>query len=96
MFEDFESQLSIKKYTIQIQKRNNTKYFTIISGWDERMDVKKICTHLKKKLQCGGHITDDETLGKVMSFTGEHAQKVYDFLISEKICREDDVIFKGV
>jgi translation initiation factor SUI1 len=96
MFEDFESQLTKQKITIHVQKRNNTKYFTIISGWSEEMDIKKICSHLKKNLQCGGHIADDETFGKVMSFTGDHKQKVYDFLISEKICREDDIILKGI
>ena len=96
MFEDYESQLIKQKITIHVQKRNTSKYFTIISGWPEEFNLKKICSHLKKNLQCGGHIADDETLGKVMSFTGDHKQKVYDFLISEKICSEDDIILKGI
>jgi Translation initiation factor SUI1. len=92
MFEDFESQLTNKKTVIHVQKRNNSKFFTIISGWSETMDV----THLKKKLQCGGHIVEDEDLGKVMTFTGDHKQKIYNFLISEKICSEEDIIIKGI
>jgi translation initiation factor SUI1 len=96
MFEDYESQLTNKKTVIHVQKRNNSKFFTIISGWSETMDVKKICTHLKKKLQCGGHIVEDEVLGKVMTFTGDHKQKIYDFLMSEKICSEEDIIIKGI
>jgi len=96
MFEDFESQLKREKITIHVQKRNNSKYFTIISGWPEDISVKKICSHLKKHLQCGGHIAEDKDLGKVVTFTGDHKQKVYDFLTGEEICSKEDIIFKGI
>ena len=96
MFENFEDQLTQNKITIHVQKRNSSKFFTIISGWPEELDLKKICSYIKKNLQCGGNISDDEVMGKVMTFTGDHKQKVYDFLISEKICNEDDIILKGI
>ena len=49
MFEDFESQLTREKITIHVQKRNNSKYFTIISGWPEDINVKKNMFSSKEK-----------------------------------------------
>ena len=96
MFENFEGRLLTKKLTIHIQKRNSSKYFTIISGWSDGLDLIKICSYLKKHLQCGGHMAEDETFGKVIIFTGDHSQKVYNFLISENICGKEEIILKGI
>jgi len=95
-FENFEIQLITQKITIQVQKRNNRQCFTVITGWESDLDLVKICSFLKKKLNCGGNIIKDENHGEVMTLTGDQKKNVYDFLIEQEIYKAEDIILKGI
>jgi len=96
MFEDFESQLNVKKVVIQVQKRNNRQCFTVISNIAEDLDLNKICVYLKRTLNCGGNVLKDKEIGEVITLSGDQKQAVIDFFIKEEIYKPDEIILKGI
>jgi len=95
-FNNFENELKAKKVVIQVQKRNGRQCFTIVSDIAEDLDVKRICRHLKKTLNCGGNVLIDKELGEIMRLTGDQKKEVIDFLLREEIYKEEDIVLKGV
>jgi len=84
-----------QKLTISLQQRNNRQWTTIITGWEEDLDIDKILRYLKKTFNCNGSILHDEEYGEVMKLTGNQKDNVYNFILEEKIYDKDDIIVKG-
>ena len=95
--EEEDKNLFIKKnITIGVQRRNERKCITIISGIDDKLNFKKILSYLKKKYNCNGSILKDENFGNVITLTGNQKDNVYNFLINEDICKSDEIIIRGI
>jgi len=82
--------------TIQVTQRNGKKFYTSITGLADDLDKLKIVTHLKKSLRCNGFIANSDILGEIIMLTGNHKDYVNSFLLDEEICRNDEIIIKGI
>ena len=94
--EDNNDLFSKNIVTISVNKRNGRKCITSVIGMAEDLDLKKILSYIKKKLNCNGSIVIDEKHGEVMLFTGDQKEHIYDFLIQQEICKKNEIIIKGI
>lgn len=95
-FEDTQTELFTSKVTISVDRRNGKKCKTNVIGMADDLDLHKILSYLKKKLNCNGSIRKDEIHGEIMSFTGDQKEYIFNFLIDEQIYQKEDIIIKGV
>jgi translation initiation factor 1 len=76
---------SSQRIHIKTDKKRYGKIVTIISGFENKIDVKKIAKSLKNDLACGGTYKGD-----TIELQGDHTKKVKDLLI--KLGFEEDSI----
>lgn len=71
-------QLTISEQKIRIskEKRRFGKIMTIVGGFDEGVDIKKIAKQLKNELACGG-----TSKNRKIELQGDHAKKTKKTLI---------------
>jgi len=69
---------SSQKIKVTLEKKRYGKITTLISGFENGIDVKKIAKDLKNELACGG--TFDAKNGTV-ELQGDHSKKIKDVLI---------------
>ena len=95
-FDDSPTELFASKVTISVDRRNGKKCKTNVIGMADDLDLHKILSYLKKKLNCNGSIIKDEIHGEIMSFTGDQKEHIFKFLIDEQIYQKEDIIIKGI
>jgi translation initiation factor 1 (eIF-1/SUI1) len=67
---------------------------TSIEGIDESHD--NILKFLKQKLNCSGHIKKDKTTGKdIIYLSGDHRNKICQYLILLNVASHGDIIVHG-
>ena len=80
----------LMRIKIRRDKRKWGKIMTVISGFDDTVDVKSLAKKLKKTLGCGGTY-DPES--RTIELQGDHARKVRELLIKEGFPEENiDVV----
>lgn len=67
-----------QKIKIREVVRRFKKIVTIVSGFDEDEEAKKLGKEMKKKLACGGTVKKRE-----ISLQGKHSEKVKEILIND-------------
>lgn len=91
-----KSQLEIH---IKVKQRNGRKCWTIIEGL-EKLDIgnlviteylNKIATQLRKKLNCGASITDDNYI----TLSGDHRNEIKEFLVKNNIAKVEQIKTHG-
>ena len=88
--------LETNKITISVTNRTGKKFHTVMYGFGDEYDLPKIIKHLKKTFSCTGSIENSEEFGEVIKLTGDQKVNVYNFLIKEEICTNEDIIIKGI
>ena len=83
------------KVKIAMQKRNGKKCITTITGMADDLDLKLILSHIKKTYNCNGAIVKDDKFGEIITLSGDQRENFYNFLVTEEICKSDDIIVKG-
>ncbi len=76
---------SSQRIKISTDKKRYGKIVTVISGFENDIDVKKIAKSLKNELACGGTYKD-----KIIELQGDHVKKVKPLLV--KLGFEEDSI----
>lgn len=79
-----------KRIDIRIQQLGS-KFITIIEGLAEDLDLKILLKTLIKNLHCNGNIIDE----KIIQLQGDHRNKIYKFLIEEKIIPKEFIKIHG-
>ena len=75
---------------IRRDKRKWGKIMTIVSGFDDTVDVKALAKKLKRQLGCGGTYDPKD---RTIELQGDHARKAREFLIQEGFPEENiDVV----
>lgn len=69
---------SQQKVVVKTDKRRFGKVITLVSGFDEGVDVKAIAKALKVKRACGGTVKD-----KVIELQGNHKGFIKPILVSQ-------------
>lgn len=69
-------QKSSQRIRITNDKKRYGKVVTLVSGFDNSIDIKKIAKELKNELACGGTVKD-----KTIELQGEHIKKIKPLLV---------------
>ena len=67
---------SSQRIQITTDKKRYGKIVTIVSGFDEGIDIKKIAKALKDELACGGTYKNN-----AVELQGDHTKKIKDALV---------------
>ena len=62
---------SLQRIRVTTDKKRYGKIVTIVSGFDNAIDIKKVAKELKNELACGGTYKD-----KTIELQGEHTKKI--------------------
>lgn len=65
-----------QKIKVTLEKRRFDKYYTILTGFDEAVDVKALAKDLKRKLACGGTYKNNR-----IELQGNHRDKIKEILL---------------
>tara|TARA_Y200000002_G_C22684029_1_gene665245 strand:+ start:3810 stop:4124 length:315 start_codon:yes stop_codon:yes gene_type:complete len=91
IFEDNDN-FNYQKIHIRKTQRNGRKCMTTVEGLADELDKKKITRALKRIFKCNGAIVLDEKQNEIIQLSGDQRSNIKDFLISEEIEKEEDVI----
>ena len=69
---------SSQRIKITTDKKRYGKIVTVVSGFDNGVDVKKIAKTMKNELACGGTYKDN-----IIELQGDHQEKVKEILVRE-------------
>lgn len=88
------------KIHIRITQRNGRKCITTVEHLDKFDEnpkfVDKITKYLRKQLSCGATVKDEKDgTGKVIQLSGDHREKISQFLVEKEICKKDDIKVHG-
>jgi translation initiation factor 1 len=90
-FTDFTiSSLHKPKLHIRIQKRNGKKSITTVSGFEEDLDVKRICKAMRKQFSCNGNVIEDEQEGEVMQLQGDQRDNVKQWILENQVIEKNE------
>lgn len=78
---------------IRCQQVNKRKSVTTIEGFDDDIDVKKICKAMRKLFACNGSVQETENNLDVILLQGDQRHNTRDFL--NRINIADDIIVHG-
>ena len=80
------------KIHIRRQARSGRKCMTTIQGLHADLDLNRIAKALKKSLECGGSVVNDPDFGDIILLSGDHAENVLLYFVSQGICRKDQLV----
>lgn len=86
-----------QKITIKFKKFKG-KNKTYIYGLESLLDNQKLDDFLrkiKKKLGCGGVLTEDEDKIQMIEFMGDHRLKIKEIILEDKLIEENKIEMKG-
>ena len=87
-----EGEIIRNKVHIRKTQRNGRKCITTVEGLENDLDKKKITKALKKIFKCNGALMKDDNEQDVIQLSGDQRNNVKDFLTSEQINYESDVV----
>ena len=94
LFNDFtqttKSVFQKPKLHIRVQKRNGKKCITTVAGFEEDLDVKRICKAMRKQFSCNGNVIDDEDEGEVMQLQGDQRENVKEWILDNQVIEKNE------
>lgn len=84
-FDALSSFLTKPKLHIRVQKRNGRKCITTIEGFEEDLDVKRICKAMRKQFNCNGNVINDEKNTDVMQLQGDQRENVKQWILDNEV-----------
>ena len=69
---------SSQRIKVSTDRKRYGKIVTVVSGFDNGVDVKKIAKALKNELACGGTYKDN-----IIELQGDHTRKIKSLLIKQ-------------
>lgn len=82
-------------FHIFVKQRNGRKMITIIHGFQDTLDLKKILKNIKKKFNCNGNIVRCLEEGTIIQLHGDQRENTKHFLISENLATKDEITIHG-
>jgi translation initiation factor 1 len=73
------------KLHIRIQQRNGRKCITTIEGWEEDLDLKRICKAMRAAFSCNGNLVEDEDAGTVLQLQGDQRDNARIWILEQEI-----------
>lgn len=92
-FEDaqsFQTTIIKNKYHIRIQQRNGKKSITTIQGWEDDLDVKRICKAMRSAFSCNGNVIEDKEGGQVIQLQGDQRENAKQWILDQQIITKSE------
>ncbi len=86
----FESSIIKPKLHIRIQQRNGKKCITTIQGWEEDLDVKRICKAMRAAFSCNGNVIEDDDKGEVLQLQGDQRENAKQWILEQEIIHKSE------
>ncbi len=91
LLNDFSAKALIKpKLHIRIQKRNGKKSITMVEGFEEDLDVKRICKAMRRQFNCNGNVIEDEESGEVIQLQGDQRENVKLWILDNEVIGKNE------
>ena len=78
------------KLHMRLQKRNGKKCITTIQGFEEDLDLKRICKFMRKHFSCNGNVTADEDNGDVVQLQGDQRENVKQWILENEVIAKNE------
>ncbi len=78
------------KYHIRIQQRNGKKSITTIQGWEDDLDVKRICKAMRGAFSCNGNVIEDKEGGMVIQLQGDQRENAKQWILEQEIITKSE------
>lgn len=78
------------RYHIRIQQRNGKKSITTIQGWEDDLDVKRICKAMRTAFSCNGNILEDEDAGVILQLQGDQRENAKKWILEQEIITKSE------
>ena len=76
---------------VRIQKRNGKKCITTVEGFEEDLDVKRICKAMRKQFSCNGNVvTNEENETDVLQLQGDQRENVRQWLLDNQVIERSE------
>lgn len=82
--------ISKNKYHIRVQQRNGRKCITTIQGWEDDLDLKRICKAMRTAFSCNGNIIADEDAGEVIQLQGDQRENAKKWILEQEIISKSE------
>lgn len=79
------------KYHIRIQQRNGKKCITTIQGWEDDLDVKRICKAMRASFSCNGNVIEDKDGGMIIQLQGDQRENAKQWILEQEIITKSEV-----
>jgi translation initiation factor 1 len=83
--------LNKPKLHVRIQKRNGKKCITTAQGFEQDLDVKRICKAMRKQFNCNGNVIKDDDGGDVLQLQGDQRQNIKDWLLDNQVFQKNEM-----
>jgi len=85
------SELEVQKKKIDIRfQKTGPRSITLIEGFDDDLDLKRITKAMKKTFNCAASIHLDKDQKEIIKLQGDHRQSVREWIICQGILTEAD------
>jgi translation initiation factor 1 len=79
------------KLHVRIQKRNGKKCITTIQGFEEDLDVKRICKAMRKQFSCNGNVAKGkEEEDEIIQLQGDQRENVRDWMLVNEVIAKNE------
>ena len=89
-FDTGNSFLTKPKLQIRVQKRNGRKCITTVEGFEDDLDVKRICKAMRKQFNCNGNIVNDEHNTDVLQLQGDQRDNVKQWILENEVIAKNE------
>jgi translation initiation factor 1 len=87
----FQTTIIKNKYHIRIQQRNGKKSITTIQGWEEDLDVKRICKAMRAAFSCNGNVIEDKKEGgEIIQLQGDQRENAKQWILDQEIITKSE------
>lgn len=80
-----------QKLHIRVQQRNGKKSITTVEGFDDDLDVKRICKAMRKVFSCNGNVVEDKEKGMdILQLQGDQRDNVKEWVLAQQIISKSE------
>lgn len=85
------SEVDVQKNKIDIRfQKTGPRSITLIEGFEDDLDLKRITKAMKKAFNCAASIHADKNEKEIIKLQGDHRQSVLEWIITQGILTEAD------
>jgi translation initiation factor 1 len=76
---------------IRVQQRTAKTRITTVTGLPPNLNFARVNREFQKRWGCNGTVVDDSVFGKVIQLQGNWSENIKQFLLEEKLVKEENL-----